>query len=144
MFELVSRVHICGRWMWMVGIYHDRQNLDAAPHVCILILLLKALMLHAFTTFSGRLFQESTTRWGFQQHPPARGGTAQRKIFHLANWSQLIYPGLASSRSRFFIESSQLYAATLTHYSTEPLTTGPDYDTLLLLLALAGDVNPNP
>ena len=44
----------------------------------------------------------------------------------------------------FFMESSQLYAATLTHYSTEPLTTGPDYDPLLLLLALAGDVNPNP
>ena len=40
--------------------------------------------------------------------------------------------------------SSQLYAATLTHYSTEPLTTGPDYDPLLLLLALAGDVHPNP
>ena len=34
--------------------------------------------------------------------------------------------------------------ATLTHYSTEPLTTGPDYDPLLLLLALAGDVHPNP
>ena len=42
------------------------------------------------------------------------------------------------------MESSQLYAATLTHYSTEPLTTGPDYDALLLLLALAGDVHPNP
>ena len=44
----------------------------------------------------------------------------------------------------FFMESSQLYAGTLTHYSTEPLTTGPDYDPLLLLLALAGDVHPNP
>ena len=43
-----------------------------------------------------------------------------------------------------FMESSQLYAATLTRYSTEPLTTGPDYDPLLLLLALAGDVHPNP
>ena len=42
------------------------------------------------------------------------------------------------------MESSQLYAATLTHYSTEPLTTGRDYDPLLLLLALAGDVHPNP
>ena len=42
------------------------------------------------------------------------------------------------------MESSQLYAATLTHYSTEPLTTGPDYDPLLLLLALAGDVHQNP
>ena len=40
--------------------------------------------------------------------------------------------------------SSQLYAATLTHYSTEPLTTGPVYHSLLLLLALAGDVHPNP
>ena len=42
------------------------------------------------------------------------------------------------------MESSQLYAATLTHYSTELLTTGTDYDPLLLLLALAGDVYPNP
>ena len=32
--------------------------------------------------------------------------------------------------------------ATLTHYSTELLTPGPDYDLLLLLLALAGDVHP--
>ena len=43
----------------------------------------------------------------------------------------------------FFMKSSRLYAATLTHYSTEPLTTGPDYDPQLLLLALAGDVHPN-
>ena len=43
------------------------------------------------------------------------------------------------------MESSQsCAAATLTHYSTKPLTTGPDYDPLLLLLALAGDVHPNP
>ena len=42
------------------------------------------------------------------------------------------------------MESSQLYAVTLTHYSTEPLTTGPDYDPLLVLLAVAGDVHPNP
>ena len=34
------------------------------------------------------------------------------------------------------MQSSQSYAATLTHYSTEPLTTGPDYDPLLLLLAV--------
>ena len=39
------------------------------------------------------------------------------------------------------MELSQLYAATLTHYSTEPLTTGPNYNPLLLLLALAGDVH---
>ena len=39
------------------------------------------------------------------------------------------------------MESSHLYTATLTHYSTEPLTTGPNYDPLLLLLALAGDVH---
>ena len=79
---------------------------------------------------------------GIQQQQQ-RGGTAQ-KIFHLANWSQLIHPGPSLSRSRFFMESSQLYAATLTYYSTEPLTTGPDYDPLLLLLAIAGDVHPNP
>ena len=80
----------------------------------------------------------------FQRLPHTRGGTAQRKIFDLANWSQLIHPGPSSSRSSFFMESSQLYAATLTHYSTEPLTTGPVYDPLLLLLALVGDVHPNP
>ena len=44
---------------------------------------------------------------------------------------------------KVFMESSQLYAATLAHYSTELLTTGPDYDPLRLLLALAGDVHPN-
>ena len=43
----------------------------------------------------------------------------------------------------FFMESSQSCAATLTHYSTEPMATGPDYDPLLMLLALAGDVHPN-
>ena len=32
----------------------------------------------------------------------------------------------------------------LTYYSTEPLTTGPDYHPLLLLLALAGDVHQKP
>ena len=42
------------------------------------------------------------------------------------------------------MESSQSCAASLTHYSTEPLTTEPDYDPLRLLLALAGDVHPNP
>ena len=44
----------------------------------------------------------------------------------------------------FVMESSQSYVATLTHYSTEPLTTGLDYDPLFLLLALVGDVHPNP
>ena len=67
------------------------------------------------------------SKW-LKRLPPARGGTAQRKIFHLANWSQLIHPGPSSSRSSFFMESSQSCAATLTHYSTELLTTGPDYD----------------
>ena len=86
----------------------------------------------------------STTIKRFQRLQPARGGTAQRKIFLLANWSHLIHPGPSSSRSRFFMESSQSCAATLTHYSTEPLTPGPDYDPLHLLLALAGDVHPNP
>ena len=49
----------------------------------------------------------------------------------------------SSSRSSFFMKPSQSYAETLTHYSTEPLTTGPACDTLLLLLALAGDVHTN-
>ena len=43
----------------------------------------------------------------------------------------------------FFMESSQSRAALLNYYSTEPLTTGPDYDPLLLLLALSGDLHPN-
>ena len=38
----------------------------------------------------------------FQRLQPARGGTAQRKIFLLANWSHLIHPGPSSSRSIFF------------------------------------------
>ena len=79
-----------------------------------------------------------------QRLPHARGGTAQRNIFHLANWSQPIHPGPSPSRSMFFMESSHLYTATLTRYSTEPLTTRTDYDPLLLLLALAGDVHLNP
>ena len=39
---------------------------------------------------------------GFQRLPPARGGTAQKMIIHLANWSQLIHPGPASSLTKFF------------------------------------------
>ena len=66
----------------------------------------------------------------FQRLLHARGGTVQMKIFHLANWSPLIHPGPSLSRS-LFMESSQLYAATLIHYSIEPLTTGPDYDPLV-------------
>ena len=78
-----------------------------------------------------------------QRFPPVRGGTGQRKIIHLANWSQLIHPGPTSSRSSFFMESSESCASMLTHYSNGPLTTGPDFQTLLWLLALAGDVHPN-
>ena len=89
------------------------------------------------------LYTDKSAYHLFQRLPPARSGTDQRKIFHLANWSQLIHPGPSSSRSKFFMESSQLYAATLIHYSTEPPTTGPDYDPLLLLFSLAGDVHLN-
>ena len=42
-----------------------------------------------------------------QRLPPARGGTAQKKIIHLANWSQLIHPGPASSLTKFFLVSSK-------------------------------------
>ena len=58
-------------------------------------------------------------------------------------WQIGVNSGPSSSRSRFFMESSQSCAATLTHYSTEPMTTGPAYDPLLLLLDLAGDVHLN-
>ena len=44
---------------------------------------------------------ETWTVW-FQRLPPARGGTAQKKIIHLANWSQLIHPGPASSLTKVF------------------------------------------
>ena len=43
----------------------------------------------------------------FQRLPPARGGTAQKKIIHLANWSQLIHPGPASSLTKVFLVSSK-------------------------------------
>ena len=56
---------------------------------------------------------------GFQRLPPARGGTAQKNIIHLANWSQLIHPGPASSLTKFFLVSSQSCVSTLTHYSSE-------------------------
>ena len=81
-----------------------------------------------------------------QRLPLARGATARRKIFYLANWSQLIHPGPSPNQQRFFLWSrvSQSYAVTLPDDSTEPLTTGPNYDPLLLLLVLAGDVHSNP
>ena len=47
-----------------------------------------------------RMKDRSTHR--FQRLPPARGGTAQKKIIHLANWSQLIHPGPASSLTKVF------------------------------------------
>ena len=34
----------------MVGVYHVGQNLDGAPRVCVLNLLLTALMFSVFTT----------------------------------------------------------------------------------------------
>ena len=40
----------------------------------------------------------------FQRLPPARGGTAQKKIINLANWSQLIHPGPASSLTKVFFD----------------------------------------
>ena len=73
--------------------------------------------------------------------PPRVGGSNDSRLYVVepprgrSFIRQIIHPGPSSS---------QLYAATLTHYSTEPLTTGPDYDPLLLLLAVAGDVYPNP
>ena len=56
-----------------------------------------------------------------QRLPAARGGTAQKKIINLANWSQLIHPGPASSLTKFFLVSSQSCVLTLTHYSFELL-----------------------
>ena len=47
------------------------------------------------------LYTTNTVLW-FQRLPPARGGTAQKKILHLANWIQLIHPGPASSLTKVF------------------------------------------
>ena len=44
--------------------------------------------------------RRKAARLKFQRLPPARGGTAQKKILHLANWSQLIHPGPASSMTK--------------------------------------------
>ena len=66
------------------------------------------------------LYVASNKYW-FQRLPPARGGTAQKKIIHLANWSQLIHPGPASSLTKVFLVSSQSCVSTLTHYSSELL-----------------------
>ena len=53
------------------------------------------------------------------------------------------HPSRTIKSIKFFIESSHSYVTTLTHHSSDPLTTGPDYDSLLLLLTLASDVYPN-
>ena len=66
-------------------------------------------------------FDQGKDKKRFQRLPPARGGTAQKKIIHLANWSQLIHPGPASSLTKFFLVSSQSCVSTLTHYSSELL-----------------------
>ena len=74
---------------------------------------------HRAIEYLTALFNYSVT-W-FQRLPPARGGTAQKKIIHLANWSQLIHPGPASSLTKVFLVSSQSCVSTLTHYSSELL-----------------------
>ena len=43
---------------------------------------------------------------------------------------------------KFFLWSR--VSSALAHYSTKPLTTGPDFDPLVLLIALSGDEHPNP
>ena len=56
---------------------------------------------------SSILIRDNLNECGFQRLPPARGGTAQKKIIHLANWSQLIHPGPASSLTKVFLVSSK-------------------------------------
>ena len=56
-----------------------------------------------------------------------QGGTAQRKILHLANWSQLIHPGPASSMTKYFfgVESiMRVNAASLDIRDATTLTPG--------------------
>ena len=60
-----------------------------------------SLLCHTYKLYERLIFNR-----GFQRLPPARGGTAQRKILHLANWSQLIHPGPASSMTKFFCVES--------------------------------------
>ena len=59
---------------------------------------------------------------------------------HLYVILQLIHP--KNGLKLIQLESSQLCAATLTHYSTESQTTRPDYDTCPLLISLASDGHP--
>ena len=49
-----------------------------------------------FRFLPGFVTTSSTSLFWFQRLPHARGGTAQRKIFHLANRSQFIHTGLSS------------------------------------------------
>ena len=85
----------------------------------ILLLPLVARCLETIDVCIWRIF-DLCLLW-FQRLPTARGGTAQKKIIHLANWSQLIHPGPASSLTKFFLVSSQSCVSTLTHYSSELL-----------------------
>ena len=75
--------------------------------------------------------------------PPARGGTVQKKIFHLANWSQLIHPGPASSMTKGFfgVESvMHVNAASLHIRAANTSTPGTlnDLTTDLIMAPISG------
>ena len=60
-------------------------------------------------------------------------------------WISLVSSRTSGKSTKFFFYGveSQLCAATLAHYSTEPQTTGSDFEPLILLIAKSGIVHPN-
>ena len=104
---------------------------------------------------SQKLLLSTYPSW-FQRLPPARGGTAQKKIIHLANWSQLIHPGPASSLTKVILVSSKSCvnadslliraAATSTSGTLNDLTTdlimANNNNLPLLRVAVEGSDNP--
>ena len=68
----------------------------------------------------------------FHRLPPACGGTAQKKILHLANWSQFIHP--ASIVTKFFrvksvmrVNADSLLIRAATTSTPGTLNDGPDH-----------------
>ena len=81
----------------------------------------------------------------FKRLPHARGGTAQKKIINLANWSPLIHSGPASSRPRLCgVESVvRSNADSLLNRAATTSTTGTlNYFTTDLIMANHNNNNP--
>ena len=71
-------------------------NIPKDPHT-VTTTDIKTNVCHIYTQEAITTYCAHHTLEGFQRLLPARGGTAQRKIFYLANRSQLIHPEPSSS-----------------------------------------------